>query len=356
MLRLEYKDYTLDFKFDAGTSRGVMTQHAVVYIKIFDDQNPTVWGLGEAAPLLNLSPDKIEEVKKVLEKLPEQLKKHPKPENEEEVFHLVKSLISYELPSLRMAMETALLDLMNGGNRQIFHNEFFEGSRDIPINGLIWMGSPEFMREQIREKLASGFKCIKMKIGAIDFDQELELIKILREESEKLIIRVDANGAFATNSVFKKIAALEPYNIHSIEQPIMAGQVEAMQLLCKRTTVPIALDEELIGIMEPSQKHELLRLIRPQYIILKPTLLGGFSATLEWIKIAEQMNIGWWLTSALESNIGLNAIAQFAGNFSGISYQGLGTGQLYHNNIQSPLVINGAFLGYDKEAEWGEVF
>ena len=356
MLKLEYRDYTLDFKFEAGTSRGILKDHPIVLLKIYDADHPEVFGLGEAAPLRNLSPEKVEDVRESLATLGSKLKSMSMPDSEEEVFGLVSRLVAPDLPSLKMALETAFLDLINGGRRLIFNNDFYRGKSAIAINGLIWMGAGEAMREQIADKLSAGFKCIKMKIGAIDFDQELSLLRLLRAHDPDLIIRVDANGAFATDVVFSRLSQLEEFGIHSIEQPIMAGQHEAMQLLCKRTPIPIALDEELIGVNEFSQKQELLKLIRPQYIILKPTLLGGFGATLEWISIAEQLGIGWWLTSALESNLSLNAIAQFAGRFPSSGYQGLGTGQLYHNNIDSPLEVTGAFLSYNHEKEWMNVF
>jgi len=356
MLKLEYKEYTLDFKFEAGTSRGVLTKHSVIFIKIYDPANPEMFGLGEAAPLPNLSPDNLDDIRETLDSRLSRIEKMSVPTNEAEVFHMVNELVDVEIPSLRMALETALLDLMNGGKRLIFDNGFYRGELHIPINGLIWMGKKEFMQQQIKEKLMAGYQCIKMKIGAIDFYEELELLKMLRGASEELIIRVDANGAFPTDSIFKHLFELSELNIHSIEQPIMPGQPEAMQLLCKKTQVPIALDEELIGITNPTEKLDLLKLIMPQYIILKPTLLGGFGATLEWISMAKSLGIGWWLTSALESNVSLNAIGQFAGNFENLSYQGLGTGQLYHNNIDSPLEISDAHLKYKPEQSWGEIF
>lgn len=356
MLKLEYKEYTLDFKFEAGTSRGILTRHHIVLLKVYDSAKSGVFGLGEAAPLQNLSPDTVEEVLEAMKELQEALRGTPLPAGEEEVYQLVGRLVSKELPSLKFGLEMALMDLINGGKRLLFDNAFSQGVKDIPINGLVWMGTPEFMKRQIEEKLAAGFKCIKVKIGAIDFEKELELLEMLRDVSDELMIRVDANGAFPTSEVFKKLSDLAPFQLHSIEQPIMAGQIEAMQLICRRSPVPVALDEELIGPMDRSQKQELLKLIRPQYIILKPTLLGGFRETLEWISIADSMGIGWWLTSALESNLGLNAIAQFAGNFRNQGYQGLGTGQLYHNNLESPLELNGPFLGYNREKQWGTLF
>ncbi|WP_421877702.1 o-succinylbenzoate synthase [Marinoscillum sp.] len=351
---LEHTIRSLQFKFQAGTSRGVMTEHPVCFIKIslLDHQE---YGLGEAAPLPKLSEETLDEVLAFLPRLQEMIKSVELPKSTEEVYTLCRRLVPQELPSLVFALETALLDLLYGGKRQLFNNEFFQEKKDIPINGLIWMGDADFMREQVDRKIAAGFKCIKLKVGAIDFDAELDLIQYIREKAPKTIIRVDANGGFPSNEVFARLSELEKYDVHSIEQPIMPGQLEAMQLICKRSPIPIALDEELIGYHETSRRLELLKMIHPQFIILKPTLIGGLQATMDWIKVAQNLGIGWWLTSALESNIGLNAIAQFAGEFPDNGYQGLGTGQLYSNNVVSPLEINGEFLGYNQSVNWEKV-
>lgn len=352
MLRLEYKNYTLNFKFEAGTSRGILREHPVVILKVSDPTNPVVYGLGEAAPLEKLSPEQFEELEPMIITLAAKLKTAAIPKNGEEVVNLVDSTVPKEFPSIRFAMETALLDLLHGGKRMIFDNDFARGETMLPINGLIWMGDAGFMKEQMDQKLDAGFKCIKMKIGAIDFDEELKMLEYLRSKSKDITIRVDANGAFKNNEVFKNIDKLEPFNIHSIEQPIMPKQWEAMQLVCQKSPIPIALDEELIGVNEFSQKQELLKFLQPKYLILKPTLLGGFKATEEWIRLADQLGIAWWFTSALESNVGLNAIAQFASKFDKRGYQGLGTGQLYTNNFESPLEISGEYLGYDIKKQW----
>lgn len=351
MLRLEYKDYTLQFKFAAGTSRGVLKDHPVMILKIYDPANPVVYGLGEAAPLEKLSPERFEDLEPELHKLEKRIQSTALP-TLEEVSGFVDTLVSGDFPSLRFALEMALYDLLNGGKRIIYDGDFIRGEKLLPINGLIWMGESAFMKKQIDEKVARGFKCIKMKIGAIDFDQELSLLEYLRAKSDKLVIRVDANGAFENNDVFRRLAALEPYGIHSIEQPIMPRQWEAMQLVCAKSPIPIALDEELIGINEFSRKQELLKFLKPQFLVLKPTLLGGFRATEEWIRLADQLGIGWWLTSALESNIGLNAITQFAARFDQPGYQGLGTGQLYTNNFDSPLEVSGEYIGYNLKDAW----
>ncbi|MDQ4139879.1 MAG: o-succinylbenzoate synthase, partial [Bacteroidota bacterium] len=225
----------------------------------------------------------------------------------------------------------------------------------IPINGLIWMGDRAFMQHQIEKKLQEGYSCLKLKIGGLDFESELKILQQIREvaNAQNLTIRLDANGAFSPMDARQKLEQLAKYNIHSIEQPIKPGQLEVMANLCNQSPVPIALDEELIGIVEQNEKQQLLSIIQPTYIILKPTLIGGFAATREWITQAETKGIKWWMTSALESNIGLNAISQFTGQFNLEREQGLGTGQLYHNNIESPLQIKSGKLYYNTTKEWG---
>lgn len=351
MLKLEYKDYTLDFKFDAGTSRGILKKRPVFMLKISED-GLSPFGYGEVAPLERLSVDRLEDVELELDRLVTKVAKCETPKSEEEVFDLVASLVKVTFPSIRFGLEVAFLDLLNGGKQLIFDNHFYKSNYEIPINGLVWMGTADAMRAQVDEKLKAGFKCIKIKVGAIDWQEELALIAYIRYKSREVIIRLDANGGFPTNETFSRIADLEKYNIHSIEQPIMPKQPEAMMLICEKSKVPIALDEELIGVHSSLAKLELLQYTKPSFIILKPTLLGGFASTKEWILIAENLGIDWWLTSALESNVGLNAISQFAASFEDISYQGLGTGQLYHNNIKSPLQINGDRLKYNKELNW----
>ncbi|MEQ8473765.1 MAG: o-succinylbenzoate synthase [Marinoscillum sp.] len=353
-MKLEHTERLLKFKFSAGTSRGTLTEHKICIIKVSDGDLNT-YGLGEAAPLKNLSIDTMEDILDFFPDLEHDLKAISLPTSETEVYNLAAQLVPENLPSLRFGLECAMLDLINGGERKLFDNAFWRGETDIPINGLIWMGDEEFMKTQIDEKLKAGFKCIKMKIGAIDFEVEMRLLEYLRAKSDSLIIRVDANGGIATNEVFGKLSRLAKLNIHSIEQPIMPQQHEAMQLICLRSELPVALDEELIGIHEMDRKRALVQMIRPRYVILKPTLLGGLRHTLEWISIAEQYGIGWWLTSALESSIGLNAISQLAGQFPDNGYQGLGTGQIYENNIQSPLEVNGQFLGYNTKKEWERI-
>jgi len=353
-LKANYVKYTLHFKFEAGTSRGVLTQKDSYYIRISDDENPAVVGLGECGPLKGLSPDdrpdfeaQLSEICAVFNGLDLQLFRWNIP-------IILSQLISNQLPSIRFGFETAMLDFINGGQRIVVDNEFAHGNKAIPINGLIWMGSREVMHRQIEEKLAAGYTTIKLKIGAIDFDQECELLEAIRTRfsADQITLRVDANGAFHPDDAMPKLERLAQYDLHSIEQPIRQGQVELLTELCRQTPVPIALDEELIGHTEYVDKFRLLKKIQPQFIILKPTLLGGLHHCDEWIETAGRLGIGWWITSALESNIGLNAIAQYTAQFKNSLPQGLGTGQLYHNNVDSPLVIEKGFLKTDPAKSW----
>jgi o-succinylbenzoate synthase len=350
MLKLEYKPYTLDFKFVAGTSRGKMTDRMVWFIQIADLKNPQVRGIGEVAPLPGLSIENIDLIPFQLEELKRKMNNLDIPGSQDEAYALAGDL-SPDNPSVRMGIEMALLDLINGGGQLYFESDFTKEQQEIPINGLIWMGEESFMREQIVQKIEQGFDCIKMKIGAIDFETELKILQFLRSFSSDLIIRVDANGAFDKNNVFEKLDALNEFDIHSIEQPVKKGQWEFMHLVCKKSPIPVALDEELIGVLSDDRKSELLDIIQPQYVILKPSLLGGFAETKKWITIACEKSIGWWITSALESNFGLNAIAQFVAQYPDLPHQGLGTGQLYHNNFDSKTQTNGSVMKYVNEAK-----
>lgn len=350
-ITFDYLKRTLVFKFDAGTSRGVLKTKEVFWVKAFHADHPEIVGWGEAAPLVKLSLDDREDFEEVLELTLSEMSQVSWEKEEMNVLRQLGSLIPFELPSIRFALETAILDLMNGGEKKILGYNFHTGKKSIPINGLIWMGSKEFMLEQIREKLAQGFGCLKMKIGAIDFQQELDLLDYIRSRFSKdqITLRVDANGAFSIEDALSKLQQLAKYDLHSIEQPIAAGNKEAMKKLCSATPLPIALDEELIGV---KNKAILLDEIQPQYIILKPTLLGGIVETKEWIGLAETRKIGWWMTSALESNIGLNAISQLADELDASIPQGLGTGKLYQNNLESPLEIERGMINYNPRISW----
>jgi o-succinylbenzoate synthase len=345
---LKAKLFPLELKFikPAGTSRGVMTIKKSWILSIKDIEKD-IYGFGEFSIIESLSPDWSENYISTLEEITNQIKNYDKLEE------LILEFKSF--PSIIFGLETALSDLQNGGIRRIFDNSFYNSSLKTPINGLIWMNNKETMFQSIQDKLEDGFDCIKMKIGAIEYQDEIKLLEFIRSKfsKEKIEIRVDANGAFKPDDALQILADLNRLNIHSIEQPIKQGQIKEMAHLCSNTPTPIALDEELIGVNSKVDKIELLDRIQPQYIILKPSLHGGISGSTEWIELAEQRKIGWWMTSALESNIGLNAIAQFAASFNTKMPQGLGTGSLYHNNIDAPLTVKNGHIFYDKNKNWG---
>ncbi|MEM9833242.1 MAG: o-succinylbenzoate synthase [Bacteroidota bacterium] len=351
-LKADFTKHTLNFTFVAGTSRGAFTEHNTYFIIL---QTDSVTGIGECAPLKGLSPDYRPDLEEKIQEALSKLEGIPVPKDKEGINSIIDKCTPLSFPALRFGIETALRDVLHGGQRKIFPSIFQGGNfSPVPINGLVWMGDRDFMKQQIDEKLAQGFDCIKLKIGAIDFTTELSLLAYIRENysADEIIIRVDANGAFSPDETPQKLEELAKYDLHSIEQPIATGQWKSLRQLCETTPLPIALDEELIGITDSAQQIELLDTIRPQYIILKPTLLGGLAATQQWITLAEERNIGWWMTSALESNIGLNAVAQFAAHKKVIVPQGLGTGQLYHNNIPSPLQIREGALHYLPNQTW----
>lgn len=350
-LKFYFVKRTLIFRFDAGTSRGILKTRDVYWIKAVDPRDPEIVGWGEAAPLVGLSPDYREDFEEILARTLQAVGGESWETTQEAILSKLRRLISSELPSIRFGLETAILDWVAGGRKRILPNEFYDSQKQIPINGLIWMGDREFMLQQIDQKLTEGFDCIKMKIGAIDFEQELELLTYVRSRFSpaQVTLRVDANGAFSPQEALEKLEKLAELQIHSIEQPIAAGNRVEMRRLCATTPLPIALDEELIGVEE---KEVLLDRIRPQHIILKPTLVGGILETQEWIRLAEERKIGWWMTSALESSIGLNAITQLASTLSPKIPQGLGTGKLFHNNLDSPLEINSGFIRYDPSKPW----
>jgi len=350
MTEARWLKYNFKFRFSAGTSRGILTGKTSYFIILKDTQNKL--GVGECGPLKGLSPDDRPDIETTLTELCGRIITEPPPDPDQLGSYL-DHLVPADWPSLRMGLETAWRDLLNGGSRIIFRNNFING-HEIPINGLIWMGNRSFMLEQIDRKIREGFRCIKMKIGAIDFQTEVEILKYIKEsfQDRDVTVRVDANGAFSYEEALQKLEVLSRLDLHSIEQPIRPGQPDKLAGLCRNMQIPIALDEELIRITSLNEKQQLLESIKPAYIILKPTLLGGFIKTREWIKLAENQGIGWWITSALESDIGLNAIAQFTFDFELTREQGLGTGQLYVNNIPSPLYVKNGFLGYDGNRSW----
>lgn len=340
-MKATYKRYNLIFKRPSGTSRGILTEKETWYIILEKDKRT---GIGECGILRSLSfddrPDYEEKLKWVVANI-----------------NLGKDQLWEELrewPSIQFGVEQAFLSLESDNPYLLFPSAFTESKQAISINGLVWMGEEAFMKEQIDEKIAAGFDCVKLKIGAIDFDRELALLKYIRSQytAEDIELRVDANGGFTPEDAMSKLLELSKLNLHSIEQPIKQHQEGIMAKLCLDTPLPIALDEELIGVTDFEAKITLLDQIKPQYIILKPSLVGGFKGSLEWITLANQRNIGWWITSALESNIGLNTIAQWTFTLNSNMPQGLGTGALYTNNIDSPLEVKDGALWYNKTKEW----
>ena len=332
-MRFEIEEKTLHFKQPAGTSRGVYTTRKIWLVRLSDGERE---GVGECAPLPDLSCDAMddEEYRSILNRVCEEFCQRQELDND--------SWRQY--PSMLFGLETAWLNMTNGD--KLFDTAFSRGEVGIPINGLVWMGSYEEMLKRMEEKLEKGFRCVKLKIGAIDFDQELDLVKRIRERfsHHEVELRLDANGAFKYEEALYKLELLSQYAIHSIEQPIKAGQWAYMAELCRESPLPIALDEELIGVNDPEMKRHMLNIIKPRYIIQKPSLHGGMQGCREWIETAKDMGIGSWITSALESNIGLNAIAQFASDVYGDHItmpQGLGTGQLFTDNIDMGLEIRG---------------
>ena len=343
-MKASYKKYILNFKNPGGTSRGVLTTKETFFIRITNNKRI---GIGECAVFKGLSiddrPDYVDKLIWLCDNI-----------------HLEREFLLNELkefPSIQFGLEQAFLSLRSTDKFDLFPSRFTQGLDNIPINGLVWMGDKTFMQKQIKEKLAFGFTTIKLKIGAIDFKTELELIKSVRNEfnAKEIEIRVDANGAFQVDEALEKLKRLSDFYLHSIEQPIKPKQWKAMKELCSVSPLPIALDEELIGIFDISEKEKMLQTINPQYIILKPSLIGGIKGSNEWIELSNKLGIDWWITSALESNIGLNAISQFTYTLQNTMPQGLGTGSLFLNNIQSPLKVDQGSLYYlqnESDQKW----
>ncbi len=337
--------HTLHFKRPGGTSRGVLHTKDTWLLRLTDG---TRWGVGECGMFRGLSADDRPDFESKLQWVCDHI-------NEGEA-QLLQELEAF--PAIQIGVETAFRSLASEDPFAIFPSEFTNGNTGIVINGLIWMGAQDWMHEQIEAKLKEGFHCIKMKIGAIDFASELALLQSIRDRftSEEIELRVDANGAFSPSEALKKLEQLAAYDLHSIEQPIAAGQWQEMATLCEKTPLPIALDEELIGVFSEERKEALLHTIQPQYIILKPTLVGGFANCDQWIDRAERMGAGWWITSALESNVGLNAISQYTFTKNSKLPQGLGTGSLFTNNIEAPLMVQNGQLHYYPQYAWDTQF
>lgn len=340
-MKATYHKYILNFKQPSGTSRGVLKTKETWFIIL--DQNGKQ-GIGECGILRGLSADDVPNYEETLKwtcaniqlglaVLYDKLKK---------------------FPSIQFGLEMAFKSVEKESSFALFPSQFTQSNKSIPINGLVWMGTEAFMKQQIQEKIDAGFSCIKMKIGAIDFETEFALLKSIRNQfsAQDIELRVDANGAFSETEALEKLKRLSDLDLHSIEQPIKAGQIDAMAKLCDQTPLPIALDEELIGVFENADKISLLETIKPQYIILKPSFVGGWKGSSEWIQHAEKNQINWWITSALESNIGLNAIAQWTYLLKNNLPQGLGTGSLFTNNFDSPLTVKNGSLFYDSTKSW----
>ncbi|MBQ4387391.1 MAG: o-succinylbenzoate synthase [Prevotella sp.] len=330
-MKIQIEERVLHFKQPAGTSRGVYTERRIWLVRVSDG---LAVGIGECAPLPQLSCDDMPDYGEVLRRFCDEVER-----TGEIPYDAMR-----DYPSMLFGLETALLNLQHGD--LLFDTAFSRGEAGIPINGLVWMGSYDEMLQRIEQKLQQGFHCVKLKIGAIDFEQELDLVKHIRSRFSfhDVQLRLDANGAFPFEEALYKLELLSQYAIHSIEQPIRAGQWAYMAELCRESPLPIALDEELIGVNDREMKHHMLNIIKPRYIILKPSLHGGMAGCREWIAAARDMGIGSWITSALESNIGLRAVAQFCSSVYGDAVttpQGLGTGQLFTDNIPMPLEIRG---------------
>ncbi|WP_299683704.1 o-succinylbenzoate synthase [uncultured Dokdonia sp.] len=340
-MKATYHKHILTFKRASGTSRGILKTKETWYIVITEGSKQ---GIGECGILRGLSVDDRPDYEERLQWTCANIEKGP-----ERLWSVLK-----EFPSIQFGVEMAFLSLKAQDPFVLFPSKFTQHKSSIDINGLVWMGDEVFMKEQIEQKLEAGFDCIKMKIGAISFDKEMELLRFIRKhyDASKITVRVDANGGFAFAKAKEVLQQLALLDIHSIEQPIAVGQWEEMKQLCEETPTPIALDEELIGVVDVTKKRNLLQTIRPQYIILKPSFIGGYQGSEEWIDQAEALDIGWWITSALESNIGLNAIAQWTYELQAKGPQGLGTGSLFTNNIPSPLEVKEGGLHYNNTLYW----
>ena len=341
MLKATFRKHVLEFKLPAGTSRGVLKTKETWFLLLHRGEQ---LGIGECGILRGLSIDDRPDYEAKLQWTCENI-------------HLGLDALYdqlVEFPSIQIGLEMAFASLAAEDPFQLFPSAFSQGTQGIPINGLVWMGDKEFMNRQISEKIKAGFDCIKMKIGAIDFETELSLLHSIRKEfsPQDIELRVDANGAFASQEALGKLKRLSELQLHSIEQPIAKGQCEEMARLCELSPLSIALDEELIGVFYSEEKMRLIETIKPQFIILKPSFVGGFRGSDDWISIVESQGVDWWITSALESNVGLNAISQYTFTKNSKLPQGLGTGSLYTNNIKSPLKVRNGSIHYDTNVSW----
>lgn len=343
MLKATYFKYQLEFIDPGITSRGVMNVRTSWFLIVRNMDIPSIAGIGECAPLPGLSRDGFDDIEKKLEWACNNI-------NSQDI---LTQPDLWDFPSILFALESALLDINHGGKRLIFDNSFYQKQAGIPINGLIWMGSIDYMLQSVKRKINEGFNCIKLKISSKNIDEELIMIRQVRNlYGWDIEIRVDANGAFDSNTIIPVLKQLADLNVHSIEQPLPSMQYNYLAKLCKNTPVPVALDEDIVHWPYRDKKIQLLETIKPQYIVLKPGLIGGFTETKEWIELAGISGIGWWITSALESNIGLNAIAQFTNQWKSNIPHGLGTGKVFSNNLHSPLYVENGNLFYNQLIDW----
>jgi o-succinylbenzoate synthase len=344
MIKALIRYYEFTFRKPAVTSRGILIKKPVYFILLYDSSLPFVYGIGECSLFPGLSMDDVDGYYKKIEEIVELINNG--------WFNLRAP--QYSHPSINFALETALRDLEKKGTRILYPSAFTEGKDSITINGLIWMGNAEDMNSQIDQELNQGYHCLKLKIGTLNFDEEYEIISRIRKRylACDLEIRLDANGAFPPEDALEYLYRLSDLDIHSVEQPILPSQLDEMAALCETSPLPIALDEELIGKYPYENKMQLLKMINPEFIVLKPGLLGGIASCEEWIEIANKLNIGWWITSSLETNIGLNVIAQWTYTLNSPLTQGLSTGNLFENNVESPLALQGEKLYYFPQKKW----
>lgn len=355
-LQAEFAKRTFHFGFDARTSRGQMRERHCWFLTLTDDLQHAK-GIGEAAPLPGLSKETPEEVELQLQNIVDKINMGYLTGKAFNSLNAIQALFpDVYASSVRTALEMALLDLNNGGKKILFDNAFSRREAGIPTNGLIWIGGLDSMLQQVAIKMDEGYRTLKIKIGSLDFEKEIDILQYIKRKyfRENITIRLDANGAFKPNEVFYKLNELSRWGIHSIEQPIMPGQHDLMAEVCRKSPVPIALDEDVIGNHSTAEKKKIIEQIKPQFLILKPSLTGGFKETAEWIQLAENQNVGWWMTSALESSIGLNAVAQFTAQYPVTIPQGLGTGKIYTDNILSPLEVGKGELRLDKKSKWDD--
>jgi len=350
MMHLDIHKHVLNFKIPGGTSRGVLTSKATYIVRLFEVDR--LVAIAEFNRFEGLSIDPLFSYQERLKKSVEQclgLLDSVVNLNDPRIVDLLQENSDY--PSIQFGLEQLILSyLSNTSPFHLFDSPFSRGESSISINGLIWMGDANFMKAQIEPLLEKGFKCLKMKIGAINFDEEHRLLKSIRDRfnHQELTLRVDANGAFDSESVLSVLDELADLGVHSIEQPIKAGQWQEMARVVEESPIPIALDEELIGLKTLESRTNCIHTIQPDYLIFKPALIGGYGAIEQYRHIHDQ----FWITSALESNIGLNAIAQYTATLNPTLEQGLGTGSLYTNNFDSPLLVTNGALSYQNELPW----